>query len=117
MDPNEISEGMQAAIDTASGLIIEYGISAIGAVVLFVVGRMAAGWARNQLVAVFGAAGLAVGLALQGTLSSFAAGVMLLIFRPIRVGEFVEVAGQRRGPSGKSVSSARSSTRATTSAS
>jgi small conductance mechanosensitive channel len=48
----------------------------------------------TSLIAVFGAAGLAVGLALQGTLSNFASGVMLLIFRPIRVGDFVEVAGQ-----------------------
>lgn len=48
----------------------------------------------TSLIAVFGAAGLAVGLALQGTLSNFAAGVMLLIFRPIRVGDYVEVAGQ-----------------------
>jgi len=48
----------------------------------------------TSLIAVLGAAGLAVGLALQGTLSNFAAGVMLLIFRPIRVGDFVEVAGQ-----------------------
>lgn len=46
-----------------------------------------------SLVAVLGAAGLAVGLAMQGTLSSFAAGVMLLIFRPFRVGEYVEAAG------------------------
>ena len=48
----------------------------------------------TSLIAVLGAAGLAVGLALQGTLSNFAAGVMLLIFRPIRVGDYVEVAGQ-----------------------
>ena len=48
----------------------------------------------TSLVAVLGAASLAVGLALQGTLSSFAAGVMLLIFRPVRIGDFVEVAGQ-----------------------
>jgi small conductance mechanosensitive channel len=48
----------------------------------------------TSLIAVLGAAGLAVGLALQGTLSNFAAGVMLLIFRPIRVGDFVEVSGQ-----------------------
>ena len=40
-----------------------------------------------------GAAGLAVGLALQGSLSNFASGVMLILFRPIKVGEFVEVAG------------------------
>jgi len=47
----------------------------------------------TSLVAVLGAAGLAVGLALQGTLSSFAAGVMLLVFRPIRIGDYVEIAG------------------------
>lgn len=47
----------------------------------------------TSLIAVLGAAGLAVGLALQGTLSNFAAGVMLLIFRPVKIGNFVEVAG------------------------
>ena len=47
----------------------------------------------TSLIAVLGAAGLAVGLALQGTLSNFAAGTMLLIFRPFRPGNFVEVAG------------------------
>jgi small conductance mechanosensitive channel len=47
----------------------------------------------TSLVAVLGAAGLAVGLALQGTLSNFAAGTMLLVFRPIRIGDYVEVAG------------------------
>ena len=47
----------------------------------------------TSLIAVLGAAGLAVGLALQGTLSNFAAGVMLLIFRPFRIGDFVDTAG------------------------
>jgi len=47
----------------------------------------------TSLIAVLGAAGLAVGLALQGTLSNFSAGVMLLIFRPFRAGDFVEAAG------------------------
>ncbi|HXI01879.1 MAG TPA: mechanosensitive ion channel domain-containing protein [Candidatus Saccharimonadales bacterium] len=46
-----------------------------------------------SLIAVLGAAGLAVGLALQGTLSNFGAGVMLLVFRPFRVGDFVDVGG------------------------
>jgi len=46
-----------------------------------------------SVIAVLCAAGLAVGLALQGTLGNFAAGVMLLLFRPFRVGDFVEVAG------------------------
>ncbi len=47
----------------------------------------------TSLIAVLGAAGLAVGLALQGTLTNFASGVMLLLFRPFRMGDFVEVAG------------------------
>jgi len=47
----------------------------------------------TSLIAVLGAAGLAVGLALQGTLSNFASGVMLLLFRPFKVGDFVEVGG------------------------
>lgn len=46
-----------------------------------------------SFVAVIGAAGLAVGLALQGSLANFAAGVLILIFKPYRVGDFVEVAG------------------------
>jgi small conductance mechanosensitive channel len=46
-----------------------------------------------SFIAVVGAAGLAVGLALQGTLSNFASGVMILMFRPFKVGNWVEVAG------------------------
>jgi len=48
----------------------------------------------TSFAAVIGAAGLAVGLAFQGTLSNFAAGVMLLAFRPFKVGDVVTVAGQ-----------------------
>ncbi len=47
-----------------------------------------------SLVAILGAAGLAVGLALQGSLANFAAGVMTIIFRPYNVGDVVEIAGQ-----------------------
>jgi small conductance mechanosensitive channel len=50
-----------------------------------------------SLIAVLGAAGIAIGLALQGTLSNVAAGVMLLVLRPFRVGHFVEIAGGRQG--------------------
>jgi small conductance mechanosensitive channel len=46
-----------------------------------------------SLVAVLGAAGLAVGLALQGSLANFAAGILLIVFRPIKVDDFVEAAG------------------------
>lgn len=47
-----------------------------------------------SLVAVLGAASLAIGLALQGTLTNLAAGVMLLLFRPFKIGDAVEVAGK-----------------------
>ena len=48
----------------------------------------------TSFVAILGAAGLAVGLALQGTLGNFAGGVMLMLFKPIAVGELIEVGGQ-----------------------
>jgi len=47
----------------------------------------------TSLMAIVGAAGLAVGLALKDSLGNFAAGVMLVLFRPFRAGDFVEVAG------------------------
>ena len=47
----------------------------------------------TSLIAVLGAAGLAVGLALQGSLQNFAAGVMLIVFRPFKTGDFVEAGG------------------------
>ncbi len=119
------------------GYLMHYGLSVIGAILLLIVGRIAAGIGRGitvkalekrktdpalvpflskavyyliwtvvliavlglfgiqtaSLVAVLGAAGLAIGLALQGTLSHFAAGVMLLIFRPFTIGDFVEAGG------------------------
>jgi small conductance mechanosensitive channel len=46
----------------------------------------------TSLVAILGAAGLAIGLSLQDSLKNFAAGVMLLVFKPIRAGDFVEAA-------------------------
>jgi small conductance mechanosensitive channel len=122
---------------TVQGAGIEFGMKTVVAIVIFVVGRIAASmltkglrklmqaqevdkiletfvsnlvyWtvmifviiaAINQigvqttsLIAVMGAAGLAVGLALQGSLSNFAAGVLIVMFRPYRVGDFVEAAG------------------------
>ncbi|MEJ2247565.1 MAG: mechanosensitive ion channel [Acidobacteriota bacterium] len=47
----------------------------------------------NSFVAIIGAAGLAVGFALQGTLANFAAGVMLIIFKPFKAGDFIEGGG------------------------
>ncbi|MAF83327.1 MAG: mechanosensitive ion channel [Gammaproteobacteria bacterium] len=47
----------------------------------------------TSLLAVVGAAGLAIGLALQGSLSNFASGIMIVIFRPYRVGDFIDAGG------------------------
>ncbi len=49
----------------------------------------------TSFIAVLGAAGFAVGLALQGSLSNFAAGVMLIIFHPIRVGDYIEASSSK----------------------
>ena len=64
----------------------------MGFTVLFVLNTF--GVQTTSVIAVIGAAGLAIGLALQGTLSNVAAGVMLILFRPIKIGDFVEVAGK-----------------------
>jgi small conductance mechanosensitive channel len=58
---------------------------------IVVLGRL--GIETTSLVAILGAAGLAIGLALQGSLSNFAAGVLIVVFRPFRVGDLVEVGG------------------------
>jgi len=51
------------------------------------------GFNTTSLVAIVGAAGLAVGLALQGSLSNFASGVLLIVFKPFKSGDFIEVSG------------------------
>ncbi|MEQ9489371.1 MAG: mechanosensitive ion channel [Alphaproteobacteria bacterium] len=51
------------------------------------------GFETTSLIALIGAAGLAIGLALQGTLSNLAAGVMLLMFRPFKVGQYIDAGG------------------------
>ena len=60
-------------------------------VVIAAIGAL--GIQTTSFIAIFGAAGLAVGLALQGSLSNFASGVLIVLFRPYRVGDFVEAAG------------------------
>ncbi|HWW11008.1 MAG TPA: mechanosensitive ion channel family protein, partial [Brevundimonas sp.] len=67
-------------------------------VIVFLIGFIAVlqrlGVQTTSIIAVLGAASLAVGLALQGTLSNVAAGVMLLILRPYRVGDLIDVGGR-----------------------
>lgn len=66
-----------------------------GVILLVVLGCLGIfGVETTSFAAVLGSAGIAIGLAFQGTLSSFAAGMMLLIFRPFKVGDAIRVAGQ-----------------------
>lgn len=71
------------------GSFARYAILALAGV--FVLGRF--GIQTTSLAALIGAAGLAIGLAFQGTLSNFASGIMLLAFRPVRNGDYVSVGG------------------------
>jgi len=124
-------------METLSDYAVTYGLHVVGAILILVIGRIAAsatsrailkacgrahidvtlanffarmasaaviiftvlavlakfGVQTASFVAVLGAAGFAVGFALQGSLSNFAAGVMLLFFRPFKVGDFVDAGG------------------------
>lgn len=136
LDPQDALMTLQAAVAQLSTLIVSYSFSAIGAVILLVVGYFVAGLAQRSIyaglghvhgfdatlrnffskiaryailllviimvlgqfgvqtasiIAAIGAIGLAIGLALQGTLQNIAAGIMLLALRPFRIGEYIEV--------------------------
>lgn len=135
-DPQEALLVVQAGLAQLSTLIVSYSFSAVGAVILLVVGYFVAGLAERSIfaglghihgfdatlrhffskivryaililvvimvlgqfgvqtasiIAAIGAVGLAIGLALQGTLQNIAAGIMLLALRPFRIGESIEV--------------------------
>ena len=78
-----------ATVTSFVSSLVRYGI-----LVFAVIAALAKfGVQTASFVAVLGAAGLAVGLALQGSLSNFAAGVLILIFRPFNVGDFVTIGG------------------------
>jgi small conductance mechanosensitive channel len=84
----------QPLIDPTLGRFFASLVRYLGIVVVVITVLQVFGVQATSLVAVLGAASLAVGLALQGTLGSLAAGVMLILFRPYKVGDFVTVAGQ-----------------------
>jgi small conductance mechanosensitive channel len=80
---------MDVVLVTFFGHLVYYGVMAF--VILAALAKF--GIQTASFVAVMGAAGFAVGFAMQGSLSNFAAGVMLLVFRPFKVGDFVDVGG------------------------
>ncbi|WP_439134979.1 mechanosensitive ion channel family protein [Pseudomaricurvus sp.] len=69
--------------------IVYYALFAV--VIIAALGQL--GVQTASFVAIVGAAGLAIGFALQGSLANFAAGVLLILFRPIKVGDYVEAGG------------------------
>lgn len=80
---------IDATVKPLAGNTVKYLILTV--TIVAVLGQF--GIQTASIIAVLGAAGLAVGLALQGTLQNVAAGVMLLLLRPFRVGEFVDAGG------------------------
>ena len=84
-----ISRKIDATVADFLSALVRYGIIAF--TLIAAMGRVAVQTA--SVIAVLGAAGLAVGLALQGSLSNLAAGVLLVMFRPFRAGEYVDLGG------------------------
>jgi len=128
---------MENYLEQVSFFLTTYGLNVIGAIVILVAGRIAAGIGRKMIqkllirsnvdsaivsftsslgyfailvfavlaalakfgiqtasfVAIIGATGLAIGLAMQGSLSNFAAGVLILVLRPFKSGDYIEAAG------------------------
>ena len=82
-------EGMDQTLIPVVVQVVRYGIL----VFTFILVLAEFGVQTASIIAVVGAAGLAIGLALQGTLQNVAAGIMLLVIRPIRVGDYVEAGG------------------------
>lgn len=82
-------KGVEPIVASFVGSII-YGL---GLVAVVIAAMSQVGINTTSLVAVIGAAGLAVGLALQGSLSNFASGVLIIILRPFKAGDYVEAGG------------------------
>ncbi len=74
------------------GFVASFSNIGLKALLLISVGGMI-GIQTTSFIAILGAAGLAIGLALQGTLSNFAGGVMILIFKPYNVGDLIQAQG------------------------
>ncbi len=84
-----ISRNIDATVADFLSALVRYAIIAF--TLIAALGRV--GVQTASVIAVLGAAGLAVGLALQGSLSNLAAGVLLVLFRPFRAGEYVDLGG------------------------
>ncbi len=77
------------ALESFISTLLNYGLK----IILFVVVITQLGVESASFVAILGAAGLAIGLALQGSLSNFAGGVLILLLKPFRIGDFIKAQG------------------------
>lgn len=82
---NDVEDTLESFIGNIAYLAL------MACVVLAAISRL--GVQTTSIIAMLGAAGLAVGLALQGSLSNFAAGVLIILFKPYKVGDYIEAAG------------------------
>ncbi|WP_048689981.1 mechanosensitive ion channel family protein [Catenovulum maritimum] len=85
---------LKSAVDDTLSTFLSGAVDIILKVLLVISVASMVGIETTSFIAILGAAGLAVGMALQGSLSNFAGGVMLLIFRPVRVGDYINAQGQ-----------------------
>lgn len=85
MSRNDVDAELIGFLDS----LLYWGLFAV--VIIAALGQL--GVQTASFIAILGAAGLAIGLALQGSLSNFAAGVLIILLRPFKVGEFVDLAG------------------------
>ena len=84
---------VRAKVEKTLASFVKY-ITYIGLLIFVIIATLnKLGVETMSLIAIIGAAGLAVGLALQGSLANFAAGIMLIIFKPFKVGDFIEAGG------------------------
>jgi len=85
MEKQSVDQTLVTFISNLVGMIL------LTFVIIAAIGAL--GVQTTSFIAILGAAGLAIGLALQGSLSNFAAGVLIVLFRPYKVGDWVEAAG------------------------
>jgi small conductance mechanosensitive channel len=85
MDKSKLDVSLKPFLKSIVGVLLKVML------VISVLGML--GIEMTSFIAILGAAGLAVGLALSGTLQNFAGGVMILIFKPFKVGDFIDAQG------------------------
>ena len=85
MDKREVDPGLKSFLKSMVSILLKIML------IISIAGMV--GIETTSFIAILGAAGLAVGLALSGTLQNFAGGVMILLFKPFKVGDFIEAKG------------------------